>query len=431
MDAETTFTGLCEPRPQRKNTLYVRYFGGFALYWNGTSLTGSSKSSETQFSYLMQLLLHKPQGFTRDELERVLFVDRDIDNAHHALQSVVYNAKRRLKASGLPDTKYIVQERGVFRCTDEIPVVSDVQEFKQFAEQAKQAQEPHERVLLYLSACARYTGEFLPNQAGMIWCAQEARRCRSLFCECVECATELLRLQEDYDTMEELGRYATRVDPLADWECVTMDSFVCRGMYEEARKLYDNTVQYYLQKQGLRPSKRLMEIFARLGERMKHRYKVLDTIQDELAEPPTTGMDRGYLCTYPVFRGIYRAMLRILERGGQSVYLMLCTVVDGKGNPMEDESSLEELSRRLERAICRTVRRTDIVNQYGRGQYLVLLVNLTLEDCKVVQKRINSQFIIGQQRTGVQYYVNSVIRPVNDALPDDDEDEDDGKERTE
>ena len=47
--------------------------------------------------------------------------------------------------------------------------------------------------------------------------------------------------------------------------------------------------------------------------------------------------------------------------------------------------------------------------RYGKGQYLALLVNTTRENCAVVQKRINDRFIIGRQRSRIQYYVNSMF----------------------
>ena len=133
---------------------------------------------------------------------------------------------------------------------------------------------------------------------------------------------------------------------------------------------------------------------------------------DEIQQRLSGAHDReqgGYLCSYPVFRGIYQMMERLMERGGQSVFLMLCTVVDSKGNPMREGSILSDLSARLEKAICQSVRQTDTVNRYGEGQYLVLLVNTTWEDCRVIQRRINRNFLVGRQRTGIQYYVNSVI----------------------
>ena len=110
-----------------------------------------------------------------------------------------------------------------------------------------------------------------------------------------------------------------------------------------------------------------------------------------------------------MFLGIYRMIERMLERGGQSVYLMLCTLVDGKGNPMKEGENLEHLITRMGDAVRLSIRRGDAMCRYGKGQYLVLLVNTTRENCNVIQKRINRHFLVGRQRTGIEYYVNSVF----------------------
>ena len=111
----------------------------------------------------------------------------------------------------------------------------------------------------------------------------------------------------------------------------------------------------------------------------------------------------------PVLQGIYRMVRRMIERGGQSVYLMLCMVVDRSGRSIEDKEILKGLTERLQDAVLQSVRRSDAVSRYGGGQYLVLLVNTTLENCTIVQERISERFAVGWQRTEVQYYVNSVI----------------------
>ena len=144
---------------------------------------------------------------------------------------------------------------------------------------------------------------------------------------------------------------------------------------------------------------------------MDHRYARLDEIQAEMAEKGT--VNGGYLCPWPVFSGICQMIRRLLERSGQSAYLMLCTVVDSKGNPMGEGPALKKLADRLETAILSSIRHGDAATRYGKGQYLVLLINTTREDCGVVQRRINCRFVEGRQRTGVKYYVNSM-----DCLPD-------------
>lgn len=158
------------------NILIVQMFGGFSMTWNGRSVTGGSKSGETQFNYLMQILLHnRREGVSRERLERALFGDRDIADTHHAARSVIYNAKKKLKAAGLPPGPYIENRGGVYRWTDEIPVLEDAAEMERISREAAKEQEAEQALKLYLDACHCYTGEFLGNQTA-VWAAQEARR---------------------------------------------------------------------------------------------------------------------------------------------------------------------------------------------------------------------------------------------------------------
>ena len=76
---------------------------------------------------------------------------------------------------------------------------------------------------------------------------------------------------------------------------------------------------------------------------------------------------------------------------------------------IEGELVLEELTEYLGEAILTSVRRSDALCRYGNGQYLVLLVNTVLEDCQIIQERINTHFAARRRRTEIQYYVNSVI----------------------
>ena len=395
-------------QPQ-ENVLQVRMLGGFSLQWNGKLIAGGSKASESQIVYLLQILIHAgDKGVMRDRLEDLLFENREISNVHHALQSVIYNTKARLIKAGLPPGNYIEQRKGVFFWVSELPMVEDTVEFERLANQAVETKDPDERLALYLDACHWYGGEFLPMQTGVIWAAQEARRLKAIFCTCAERAAELLRMNEDYFQLEKLGLYAAKIDPLADWETLTMEALAGQRRYDDARKFYDDTVEFYFNEQGLRPSPRLLEQFERLGSELQHEHAALDQIQRGLSglTDPNPG---GYLCSYPVFQGIYRMVERMMERGGQSVFLMLCTVVDGKGNPMKDGVLLDELSTRMSDAVRYSIRRGDAMCLYGKGQVLALLVNTTRENCSVIQKRINYRFIVGRQRTGIQYYVNSLF----------------------
>lgn len=389
---------------RKKNVLSLQMFGGFSLRWQGHQIMGSPKNRDSQSACLMQLLLHKRrEGVSRDQLERALFGDREIDDIRHAMRSVIYNTKRKLKLAGLPDCNYIRQENDVFYWTEKIPVDEDTVRFEQLILQAEK-EGPEKRLDCLLEACDCYKGEFLPQQAGAAWAAREARHYQEQFFECVGEAVILLREKEDWQRMKELGIHAARVNPFVNWEGVTMEALIAMGQVAMARRLYEDTVDFYVREQGVRPSKKLLE---QLAVDVHHHYGMLDAIRADLSEE-TTESEGGYLCTYPVFQGLYQMFRRSVERSGQAVYLMLCTLVDSKGNPMQEGAFLERLSDRMEKAVCSSVRRGDAVTRYSRGQYLALLLNTTGENCSVVQKRINERFLVGRQRTRIQYCVSCV-----------------------
>lgn len=372
------------------------------MYWQGRPVTGSEKSRESQFNYLMQLLLHGRNGVSWDILEEVLFGDRDVGDMRHALRTIIYNARRRLREFGLPEGKYIERRQGVYFWTEEIPVREDAAEFERLCGEAKEEKDPERSLSLCLEAIRCYTGEFLGSQSGMLWVAREARRYREMFCACVKGAAGMLRDKRDYQQMADLGVYAAMVNPLADWETVTMEALVAMGRYEEAQKLYDETVDLYFREQGMRPSRQLMLLVRRLGTQMEHGNSALDEIQRKLSGEPENGAE-GYLCPYPVFQGIYRVVKRMTEQGGQSAYLMLCTA-EGGGRSMGQESVSGEMAK----AILDSVRRSDAVTRYGRNQYLILLVNINREDCRIVWERIRKRFSELCRDAEVRYCINAV-----------------------
>lgn len=392
---------------EEANVLYVHMFGDYQMRYNGRPMTGE-KLRNTQFTGLMQILLHNASaGVSRDFLEDALLGDRDVENRRQALQTIVYKAKKKLKNMGLPDVNYIILNKGVYYWTPQIPVREDAAVFDELCLRAEVCENEEEKLTLYQEACYTYQGEFLSIHTAVLWAGAEARRYRKQFCECVEHAASIIRKKEDWFGLEKLGRYASEIQPFSDWESLIMEALVESGRCNEAGTLYADTADHYLNGQGVNPSAKMMKMMETLGNQIRHSHGVLDQIQQGLTEK-TTNDAGGYQCSYPIFCGIYHMVARMMERGGQSVYLMLCTLVDGKGNPMQEGERLDEMAARLNKAVQFSVRHGDIVNQYGKGQFLVLLMNTTREDCEIVKRRINQNFKVGRQRISVQYHVNGI-----------------------
>ena len=133
----------------KQDILYVRMLGSFSIQWNGKLIAGGSKASESQLTSLLQILIHnRARGVPRDRLEELLFEDRDMANVHHALQSVIYNTKKKLQKAGLPPANYIEQRKGVFFWTEEIPLIEDATEFERLCREAETEENPEVSIAL-------------------------------------------------------------------------------------------------------------------------------------------------------------------------------------------------------------------------------------------------------------------------------------------
>ena len=258
------------------------------------------------------------------------------------------------------------------------------------------------------NTCYMYAGRFLAGNESAVWSAQEAERYREIFSDCVIELADMLRAEHKYKQLLEVSTYASKVDPFSEWEILTLEALGRLGKFDKTESFYRKTVDAYMSEYGGRANSYVREFINRIGLKLVVGHETLEEIQQKIGNPE--GYERkGYYCSLPVFQEIYRMTERMMERSGEKIYLMLCTILDSKGNPMREGSRLEELSERLRNTIIDSVRHTDTVTRYGNGQYLVLLINTTEEDCSVVSQRISSRFIREGQRTSLSYSVSNII----------------------
>ena len=392
----------------KAETIHVRLLGGFSATYKGKDIT-DSKHSVSQFATLMQLLFYcKNTGVSRSFMKEVLFGDRDVDDAQHAVRNIIYNAKKRLKAVGLPDADYITVENGTYFWTDKIPTVCDTEEFEHLYELAQEETDELEKLSFLMDAIHKYGGEFLFGQVSGAWAVREAVKYRDLFSRCTEDAAEIMRNRLMYKELLSLGEYATQVDPFAEWEMLSIEALSALGRFKQAEELCDRTVELYINEHGQKNPTYIRDLANRLSAGMVHQYADISKIQADLASP-LIEIKGGPFCAYPVFQEVYRTLGRLMERHADRFYLMLCTILDSKGNIMESGSKLDELSPRLQEAIILSIRHSDTVTKYGKGQYLVLLTNTSREDCEIVRRRIDRNFLTPSQRTGIDYQINTAI----------------------
>jgi len=390
-----------------KNTIYVKTLGSYSVSYNGAEIAIGTRG-ESQIGLLMFLMFHfGKEGASRSLIKSTLFEDRDIEDVSHAIRNVLYNMRKNMKAHGLPDANFVNQSRGVYYWTDEIPVVEDAREFEQLVSDALLETDPQKQAELLAEACSSYSGRFFAGRDNIPWIYQEGERYRALFGQAVTLLFDYYRDTHKFKDMYELALYAASVDPFAEWEITAVEALTNLGRFAEAERYYEDIVDLYLREYGERSNEHVRDFIRRLGEHLFHDHESIEEIQSKLTDQDDQG-GRGYYCSLPIFQELYRTIERTMHRSADKIFLMLCTIVDSKGNPMREGPKLEELSERLKTAAIGSVRHTDTVTKYGQGQYLILLINTTAENCKIIERRINENFLTSRQRTGVSYSVRGL-----------------------
>ncbi len=386
----------------------VRTFGGFSISYQGNEIS-FGQQNESQIVHLLQLLLHfRNKGVSRDLAKAELFGDRDVDDVSHSIRNIIYNLRKKLRELGFPESQYVVKRGGSYFWADDVPVYEDAADFEISFNEAMEAAPGSEREGMLTNTVHKYAGRFLAGNGASAWSPQEAERYRAMFADAVNALAEILRTNHDYDHMHDLGVYAAKVDPFSEWEILTLEALSGLGRFDRTERFYKETVDAYTSKFGGRMNSYVREFVNRIGLRLVIGHESMEEIQEKMRDPAEHER-RGYYCSLPVFQEIYRITERMMERAGDRVFLMLCTILDSKGKPMLTGPRLEDLSDRLKVAIISSVRYSDTVTRYGKGQYLVLLINTSYDDCSKVARRINKSFMRAGQRTSVSYTVSNII----------------------
>ena len=165
----------------------------------------------------------------------------------------------------------------------------------------------------------------------------------------------------------------------------------------------------FFEELGIDPSEKMMKQFKEMSQKMGHSFQNSEAIEKNLRE--TVKETGAFYCTLPSFRDSYRLLQRIIERNGQSAYLMVCSITDGQGKNLESKEKLEVLSEHLHRAIKQSIRRGDCFTKYSPSQFLILLVGAKMENCSTIFERILTHFSSNHKswRQYIEYTVSSVV----------------------
>jgi len=386
--------------------LYVQMLGGFSVMYQGNTLVFERNSASKTAQLLQMIFYNRDKGISKEILMDAVYGRDSVENRNGSLNNTIFRLRRQLEAAGLPKGKYIVIHNGIVQWENLIPVEVDVLQFEEKVEESSQ-QTGKERFAALKDACRLYRGEFLPYMIGEDWIAVENTRLQNLYTKALKEVCCCLKEENKYEEIYELSTEAAKIYPFDDWQLWRIDSLIALNRCREAMDIYKETTAMFFDELGLPPSKEMLKRFHVMSDKIEQSVSVIEDIQYDLHEKEES---RGaYYCTFPSFVDIYRIVSRMMERNGISVFIMLCTLTDNKGQDQLGTEKNKEASEYLRNAIRSSLRKGDFFTRYNESQFLIMLSGTQKENCEGIYERINRRFKEEYQgRMKVHYYVSSV-----------------------
>lgn len=390
----------------QENTLKVRMFGTFTMEYQG-KLISMERNHWTKANQLLQRLLCSPNGIEREQLWHDLFLHEDVTNPSGSLRALLFRLRKHLKEQGIPGEDYIHIRKHRYYFEPDCPVECDIYQFEQAIEEADKTANEETRNRLLKAAAELYRGEFLQGLGTVDWAVVLNVKYKKLYTNCVRSLCEEYRKNKEYKNMEEISGQAAALYPFDGWQSYRMEALVALGCEKEAVALYENTEQMLLEELGVALPQRMIDMMGELGKQVRSKTNLMSDVLARLNE--SEEVNGAYECSYLNFVECYHLVCRMIGRTGQSAWLILCTVTDGKGYALGAGSRLEQLQEELAASIRHSLRKGDMFVRYSDNQYLILLVELKQEDCKKVVNRINENLANSSRKKYYTYHIAPVV----------------------
>lgn len=388
--------------------LNVHVLGGFSITY-GDDPISFGRNTVTKAMKLLQILIYQGEkGIAREKLLEELFGREELADVANNLRVTVHRLKKMLVDAGLPKYDYVKIKKGVYRWDAPTETVVDAFVFSELIDKAHEAESEKEEIRLLKEACLMYGGEFLPDLSVDEWVLMESYQYKKKYSEALVRVCGYLMAHGEYEEALRFCTPACEMYPFDEWQTIKIDCYIALNEYKEAMREYENTAEMLFEELGINPSEKMLNQFQVMSNRMNYKPQAIRDVKQHLKEE--TDESGAYYCSLPSFRDNYRLVARIVERNGQSVFLMMCSITNSNGQPMESGKRLDQMMEELNRTIKVCLRRGDCYTRYSASQFLILLVGTNKEDCGMIFERIRRSFSEEHKSWGkyLEYFVSSV-----------------------
>lgn len=381
----------------RLDEIKVEMLGGFAVWSNGEQLVEESAKMTKPWQLFCYLVLHREKYVPSHRLMATLWPDDSLSDPANVLKNAVYTLRKDLcGGKGYDeDTVPILYSTGGYRLDPAIKLDLDIDTFAGLCQ--KVAQEPDDspaKEKLCRQAVDFYRGDFLPQMEQELWTVPFVLEYRRKYLEVVAQYCALLWKKEEYKKVLEIASAANVQEPADEKALVYMfRAMEALRMYRVIVTTYSKTAQYFADSVGTTEPEEVRRIYNSATERINKAEQDIIVIKTEMAaaeqeDRPSRG---AYYCPYSHMKQTFPILKRATERGQQSLILALFTLLPEKGATVNAYDMTRAMAE-FKVVAMNNLRKSDVLSQYSKNQYVMLLVVASLEDGRIVRDRIQEKY---------------------------------------
>ena len=383
---------------KKKTKIYVQMLGGFSITVGDEKLDLGSNSKANFLKLTEIVLLRGMGGVSKRDLIDGIFGHKSLLDENNSLNNLLHQARTQLKKAGMPGRKIIDGKRGVYAPENnpDYEYILDVQEFEDVCLKAKSEKKDDKKLYYYQKAFGIYGGELLPEFATDYWVILESVRLKRLYDDVVDFLGKHYKEAEDFEALFDLYDKANKIYPDNGWQIEMIDALILRKEYKTAYELYTKCAHYYQDELEVPIPDALRSCYERLSDNVRVVTDDIRQIQaniirkgEKLKSEMGTRKIGAYLCPFTSFIDVYHVLRRNLERRGSSIFMMLCTLVDYEGKPIQNQEKLNARAEILQQSLSEGLRKGDVYTKYSSSQYLILLIGTKREDCAIIYQRLS------------------------------------------
>lgn len=372
----------------------INLMGTFQISSGDVTLREKDIRSVRGIKLLTFLVLNRKRIVTIQELEEFLIrqeTEGNFENADGYVKNLVYRVRKILKAIG--PYPYITTGYKNYAWNPEIPVIVDVEIFKQQYENARNCPDLEQKKKLYkelLYSWRPLTGVLTDEY----WMMGIDTYYTSVFLEAVKNLAGILEKENKYKELVQLCRYAMPVEPLdEDIRFWLIKTLILQKRTGEALKEWENARRVW--------KKQLQGYFP---ERLNSLYK--DIISSSISNEPDTmkilrslmkfarEKQGGRYCAQEIFEQLCLFLIGRNKGSENEEYLILFTLVAGDLEKQEKKQgfTLRNGRNKFVDILLKDLEHGDVFTELGTRQFAVLPAECSEKKCEQTAGRLIEKF---------------------------------------